>query len=71
MNLAQPFNDLMYFIFDQILDDLWLPTVPAAYKQQAARVAFNLAYVVEFKDVDDQPTLASKRSISLLKFLTR
>jgi hypothetical protein len=52
---------IMSFIFDTLLDDLWLP-VPTGYKKEATRVAFTLAFITVLS-TDDQCTLASKRRV--------
>lgn len=54
---------LMYWIFDELLDDLWAGITRRELVHIAANVGFQLAFITEFKSVDDQDTLHSRRGV--------
>ena len=55
-------DTIMSFIYDQLLDDWNLPTIPVGYKRQAVNVAFNLAFNSKLTS-DNTATIASKRGV--------
>lgn len=56
-------DHLMYWILDELLDDLWAGITRRELVQTAGTVGFNLAFIIEFESIDDQPTMRSKRGL--------
>lgn len=58
------YNSLMFWIYDSLLDNLWVGLVEPQYVKIAGTLAFNLAFNNDLTS-DEQATLASKLKFSL------